>query len=503
MEFSVKSGNPEKQRTACLVLGVYESRRLSTAAEQFDRACKGYLSNILRRGDLEGKVDQTLLLIQVPNTLCDRVLLVGCGKERDLDDRHFWQIMARAATALHNTGATEAVCYLTDLNVKGRETHWKIRQAVEATEEALYHFNEFKSKKDPHRRALRKIILAVPNRRELPAGEQAVREGQAIAAGVKLTKDLGNRPGNVCNPTHLAEQAQLLGKAFPTVNVQVLEQADMEQLGMGAVLAVTRGSVQSPKLIVLEYHHAPKAQKPIALVGKGVTFDTGGISLKPGAEMDEMKFDMCGAASVLGTFRACAELQLPLNLLGVIPAVENMPGGHATKPGDIVTSLSGQTIEILNTDAEGRLILCDALTYCERYQPAVVIDIATLTGACIIALGRHPHGLLSNHPPLANDLLDAGREAADRAWELPLWEEYQEVLNSNFADMANIAGNRDAGAIIGACFLARFARKLHWAHLDIAGTAWKTGKEKGATGRPVPLLTQYLLDRVNEALAEA
>jgi leucyl aminopeptidase len=501
MEFSVKSGNPEKQRTACLVLGVYESRRLSAAAEQFDRACAGYLANILRRGDMEGKVDQTLLLIHVPNTLCDRVLLVGCGKERDLDDRRFRQIMARTATALHNTGATEVTCYLTELNVKGRETAWKIRQAVEATEEALYQFNEFKTKKDPQRRTLRKIILAVPKRRELPAGEQAVHQGLAIAAGVRLTRDLGNRPGNICTPTHLAEQAQHLSKDFPAINVQVLEQADMEKLGMGALLAVARGSVQPPKLIILEYRNAPKVKKPIALVGKGVTFDTGGISLKPGAEMDEMKFDMCGAASVLGTFRACAELQLPLNLLGVIPTVENMPGGQATKPGDIVTSLSGQSVEILNTDAEGRLILCDALSYCERYEPAVVIDIATLTGACIIALGRHPHGLLSNHPPLANDLLDAGRTAADRAWELPLWEDYQEALNSNFADMANIAGNRDAGTIIAACFLARFTRKLHWAHLDIAGTAWKTGKEKGATGRPVPLLTQYLLDRVNEVYA--
>jgi len=498
MEFSVKSGNPEKQRTACLVLGIYESKRLSPAAEQFDRACAGYLANLLRRGDMEGKLDQTLLLIQVPKTLCDRILLVGCGKERDLDDRRFRQIMAKAVTTLHSTGATEAVCYLTDLNVKGRENDWKIRQAVEAAEEALYQFNEFKSKKEPPRRILRKLILAAPNRRELPAGEQAVREGVAIAAGVRLTRDLGNRPGNVCTPTHLAEQARKLSEQFPVIKVEVLEQAEMEKLGMGALLAVARGSAQPPKLIVLEYRNAPKVRKPIALVGKGVTFDTGGISLKPGAEMDEMKFDMCGAASVLGAFRVCVELQLPVNLVGVIPTVENMPGSQATKPGDIVTSLSGQTIEILNTDAEGRLILCDALTYCERFEPATVIDIATLTGACIIALGRHPHGLFSNHPPLAHDLLNAGETAADRAWELPLWEEYQEALNSNFADMANVSGKRDGGAIVAACFLARFAKKLHWAHLDIAGTAWKTGKEKGATGRPVPLLTQYLLDRVNE-----
>ncbi len=498
MEFTVKSGNPEKQRTACLILGVSEPRRLSPAAEQFDETCEGYLSNILRRGDMEGKLDQTLLLIHTPDALCDRVLLIGCGKERDLDDQRFRKIMAKAVTTVNNTGATEAVCYLTDLNVKGRHTDWKIRQAIEATEEALYRFDELKSKKDSPRRPLRKIILSVPNRRELLGGEQALREGIAIAAGVKLAKDLGNRPGNICTPSYLAEQALALDKAFKAITVQVLEEADMEKLGMGALLAVARGSAQPPKLIIMEYHNDSKAQQPIVLVGKGVTFDSGGISIKPASDMDEMKFDMGGAASVLGALRACAELQLPLNLVGLIPAVENMPSGRATKPGDIVSSLSGQTIEILNTDAEGRLILCDALTYSERYEPAAVIDIATLTGACIIALGRHPHGLLSNHGHLANDIINAGQLAGDRAWELPLWDEYQEQLNSNFADIANIGG-RDAGAITAACFLSRFTKKLHWAHLDIAGTAWKTGKEKGATGRPVPLLTQYLLDRVSEA----
>jgi leucyl aminopeptidase len=306
-------------------------------------------------------------------------------------------------------------------------------------------------------------------------------------------------PPNLCTPTYLAEQALALAGEFPTLQAQILEEAEMEQLGMNALLAVSRGSAHPPKLIRLDYRQGPAAQKPFMLVGKGVTFDTGGISLKPGEGMDEMKFDMCGAASVLGTLRACVELKLPLNVTGLIPAVENMPGGRATRPGDIVTSLSGQTIEILNTDAEGRLILCDTLTYAERDAPAAVIDIATLTGACIIALGRHPHGLFSNHPPLAHALQTAAHAASDPVWELPLWDDYQEALDSNFADMANIAGNRDGGAIVAACFLSRFAKKFHWAHLDIAGTAWKTGKAKGATGRPVPLLTQYLLDRVAEA----
>ncbi len=500
MDFSVKSGNAEKQRTACLVLGVYEPRRLSPAAEQFDAACEGLLSNLLRRGDMEGKLGQTLLLVNLPHSLCDRVLLVGTGKERDLDDRRYRKAITAAVHTLNDTGATEAVCYLTELGVKGRDIAWKVRQAVETTEEALYRFDDLKSKKDQPRRPLRKITLSVPSRRELPAGEQAAREGQAIAKGMRLAKDLGNLPGNICTPSYLAECAQALAKDYPSLRTEILDVADMEKLGMGSLLSVAKGSAQPAKLILLHYRNGSPHQKPIALVGKGITFDTGGISLKPGADMDEMKYDMCGGASVLGTLLACAELNLPLNVVGLVPAVENMPGGRASKPGDIVTSLSGQTIEILNTDAEGRLVLCDALSYAERFEPRAVIDIATLTGACIIALGHHPHGLLGNHHPLITELLNAGRQAADRAWELPLWDEYQEQLDSNFADMANIGG-RPAGTITAACFLSRFARKMHWAHLDIAGTAWISGKAKGATGRPVPLLTQYLLDQV--ATAEA
>ncbi|MBZ4195006.1 MAG: leucyl aminopeptidase [Candidatus Contendobacter sp.] len=499
MEFTVKSGNPEKQRTACLALGVYESRRLTRAAELFDHASHGYLGNLLRRGDLEGKPGQSLLLLNVPGSLAERVLLVGCGRERDLDDRRFRQIVANAATALQETGATEAAIYLSELPVKGRELPWKIRQIVEAVEASDYRFDQLKSKKDAPRRPLRKLLLNVPSRRDLTSGEQAMHEGVAIASGVKLAKDLGNTPPNLCTPTWLAEQAQALAGEFSTLQATVLEETELEQLGMGALLAVSRGSAQPAKLIRLDYRNGMAAQKPHVMIGKGVTFDSGGISLKSGEGMDEMKYDMCGAASVLGALRACAELKLPLNVIGLIPAVENMPGGRATRPGDIVTSLSGQTVEILNTDAEGRLILCDALTYIERDDPAAVIDIATLTGACVIALGRHPHGLFSNHPPLAHALEAAGQTASDRVWELPLWEDYQEGLDSNFADMANVAGNRDGGAIMAACFLARFTKKFHWAHLDIAGTAWTIGKAKGATGRPVPLLAQYLLDRAIDA----
>ncbi len=493
MEFSVKSGNPEKQRTACIVLGIFEPRRLSPPAEQLDKATGGFLSNLLRRGDLEGRLGQTLLLHNVPDTLCDRVLLIGCGRERDFSDVQYRKVIAQAAKTLNETGAMEAVSYLTELHLKGHDTYWKVRQAVEATEDALYRFDQLKSKKDSERRPLRKLTFNVPGRRDLAGSEQAIREGVAVANGVKLAKDLGNLPPNVCTPSYLADHALELGKKHKQLRVQVLEQADMEKLGMGALLAVARGSRQPPKLIVLEYRGL-KDEKPVALVGKGITFDSGGISIKPADKMDEMKFDMCGAASVLGTLAACAELQLPVNVVGIVPTTENLPGGNATRPGDIVTSMSGQTIEILNTDAEGRLILCDALTYCERHEPVAVIDIATLTGACVVALGKHASGLLSNHSPLAHDLLNAGKVSGDRAWELPLWEEYQDQLKSNFADMANVGG-RDAGAITAASFLARYTKKFHWAHLDIAGTAWKSGDQKGATGRPVPLLMQYLLDR--------
>ncbi|QKT04541.1 leucyl aminopeptidase [Ectothiorhodospiraceae bacterium 2226] len=495
MEFSVKSGDPEKQRNACVVVGVFEPRRLSAAAHAVDKASGGYIASLLRRGDIEGRLGQTLLLHNLDNTLSNRVLLVGCGRERDLTDAQYRKIIASAVNTLNDIGAMDAACYLTEIPVKGRDTAWKVRQAVEATRHTLYRFEQFKSKKDSTRRPLRKLILSVPNRRELNDGEQAVRVGTAIADGVSLARDLGNLPGNVCTPSYLAEHALSMSKVFEKLEVEVLEEADMEKLGMGALLSVARGTRQPAKLIVMHYRGGAQDEKPIALVGKGITFDSGGISIKPGAAMDEMKFDMCGAAGVLGTMTAVCELGLPLNVVALIPASENLPDGNASKPGDIVTTMSGQTVEILNTDAEGRLVLCDALTYSARFEPDAVIDVATLTGACVIALGKHATGVLSNHPPLANDLLSAGRYASDRGWELPLWDEYREQLKSNFADMANIGG-REGGTITAACFLSNFTKKLHWAHLDIAGVAWESGAKKGATGRPVPLLTQYLLNRV-------
>jgi leucyl aminopeptidase len=494
MNFSVISGPPEKRVSACVVAAVYANRRLSPAAKRIDEASKGYISKLMKRGDLEGRLGQTLLLQQVPGCAAERVLLIGSGPEDEITDGKFRELQAKALSVLNDTGAAEAAIYLPELAIAKRDLHWKLRQLVEVSEDTSYRFDQLKSKKDPAARALKSLAFCVEKPTDVKSGQRAIREGQAIAKAVKIAKDLANLPGNHCTPTHLAARARDLQKSQRAIKVQVLEEARMKQLGMGALLAVASGSQQPAKLIILEYRGARPTAAPIALVGKGVTFDSGGISIKPSANMDEMKFDMAGAASVLGVVSAAAELKLPVNVIGLVPATENMPGGKAIKPGDVVTSHSGQTIEILNTDAEGRLILCDALTYAERFKPAAVIDIATLTGACVIALGAHASGLLGNDDGLVNDLLAAGNYSGDRAWQLPLWEEYQKSLDSPFADMANVGG-REAGTITAACFLSRYTKKFKWAHLDIAGTAWRTGNKKGATGRPVPLLMQFLLDR--------
>jgi leucyl aminopeptidase len=495
MDFNIKSGSPEKQRTACVIVGIFSSRRLSHHAKTIDKASKQYLSTIMRRGDIDGNKGQHLLLHNVPGVMADRILLIGCGKEREVNDRNYRTIIKNSISALNKTGALEGISYLSELNIKGRDHNWKIKQAVEIAEHALYQFNELKSKNKKPRRPLRKITFTVPTRRELSKCETTIKHACATANGVKLARDLANYPSNICTPNYLAQQATKLAKNRTSLTVNILEESDMEKLGMGSLLSVSQGSSVPAKLIILEYTASKKSQKPIVIIGKGVTFDTGGISIKPSQAMDEMKYDMCGAASVFGTISAVAELGTPINIVGIVPATENMPSGEATKPGDIFTSMSGQTIEVLNTDAEGRLILCDAITYSKKYNPEVVIDIATLTGACIVALGKHATGLLSNHNPLARELINAGEESGDRVWQLPLWDEYQQQLNSPFADIANIGG-RDAGAITAACFLSRFAEKLQWAHLDIAGTAWVSGNKKGATGRPVSLLMQYILNKI-------
>lgn len=499
MEYGVKTGAVEKLKTGCLMVGIWDRRSLSEAAQAVDAASDGLLTTVLKRGDLDGKTGSTLMLHQVPGVSAERVLLVGLGRERGYDEVAFRKSQRAALRVARASASTDAVNTLVELPVEGRDLAWRVQQAVRLGEEAAYRMDECRGEKALAERKLSKLerlLFTAADKTARGLTERGLAEGRAIAAGTTLAKHLGNLPGNLCTPTYLAEQARTLAKDYP-IKTQVLEQADMEKLGMGALLSVARGSRQPPKLIVMEYLHGPKKEKPIVLVGKGLTFDAGGISIKPSAKMDEMKFDMCGGASVFGTLKALAELKLPLNVVGIVPASENLPDGAASKPGDIVTSMAGITIEVLNTDAEGRLILCDALTYAEKtYDPAVCVDMATLTGACVVALGAHASGLFSNQSTLAQQLLAAGTEAGDRAWELPLWPEYDEQIESPFADIANIAtkGAGEAGAIIGATFLHRFTRNMKWAHLDIAGTSWE-GKK--ATGRPVPLLVHFLMAQVN------
>jgi len=492
VEFSIKRCTPEKQRTACAVVGVHEGRRLDAAARSLDDASGGYLGEILKRGDMEGKCGSTLLLHAVPGVPCERVLLVGLGKKGEFAEKAYCDALRAAMRVLLAGAVRDAVIYLAAIPVRKRDAAWAAERAVSLAMEVAYRFDSMKSQRDPAP-VLGRIVLACADKAAKSAMESGLARGLAIARGANLARDLGNLPGNVCTPTYLAEQAAALAERHG-LGLDVLEQADMERLGMGALLSVAKGSEQPPKLIVLRYGGGRKGDKPVVLVGKGITFDSGGISIKPAAEMDEMKYDMCGAASVLGSLQAAAEMALPLNVVGIIPTCENMPSGRANKPGDVVTSMSGQTIEVLNTDAEGRLILCDALTYAEGFEPAAVVDIATLTGACVIALGHVATGLLANRQTLANELIVAGDASGDRCWQLPLWEEYQDLLKSNFADMANIGG-RAGGTITAAAFLSRFAKKYDWAHLDIAGTAWKSGKDKGGTGRPVPLLVHFLSAR--------
>jgi leucyl aminopeptidase len=491
VEFSIKQSSPEKQRAACVVVGVYEGGKLSAAAQQIDKSSTQQLSKLIKNGDMSGKVGSSLVLHNVAGIAAERVLLVGLGKAAEFSTKQFIDVVRASFSALHKTTSKDAALYLTDLAVNSGDEAWKIMQCVLLASDSIYQCDQLKSK-PADAATLQNVLLACAEKPNSNA-QKTVAQASAIAHGATLTKNLGNLPGNICTPTYLADQAKVLAKKFK-LKVTILEEKDMEKLGMLSLLSVTRGSRQPAKLITLEYHGSDKKQKPIVLVGKGITFDSGGISLKPGAEMDEMKYDMCGAASVLGTMQAVAEMGLKLNLTIVIPTCENMPDGAASKPGDIVKSMSGQTIEILNTDAEGRLVLCDALTYSAKFNPDTVIDIATLTGACVIALGHVATGLFSNEDKLAKELLTAGEQTQDRAWHMPLWDEYQPLLDSNFADMQNIGG-RAGGSITAACFLARFTKDYRWAHLDIAGTAWKSGKDKGATGRPVPLLAQYLINR--------
>lgn len=496
MKFNLDSIDLAKRRTDCIIVGIYEKSELTASAKQVNKLSKGYLDNLLKQDEFQGKIGQTLLLYHVPHLHSARVLLVGCGKNEQISLRDFRKIVIASSKALQSLKLPRIVTFLTDLAVDKLSLPAKIKHLAEATADARYVFDQFKSKKEPA--ISPDITIHLPKQQATSACSTALKQAQSIIDGCTLTKNLANLPSNICTPTYLVNEAKKLAKQFKNISVKVLEESDMKKLGMGAFLAVAQGSDQDAKLICLEYKGTTKKQFPIALVGKGITFDTGGISLKPADGMIGMKYDMCGAATVLGTIKAAAELHLPTHLIGIIAAAENMPSGKATKPEDIVTTLSGQTVEIMNTDAEGRLVLCDALTYCERFKPDTVIDIATLTGAVVIALGHHATGMLSNNDALAHDLINAGLESHDRVWQMPLWDEYQEQLKSPFADMSNVGG-RTAGVITAACFLSRFAKKFAWAHLDVAGTAaMMGGNDRYATGRPVPLLMQYLINRCQQ-----
>lgn len=497
MDFSIKAFNTKNaialHKSSCIAVGVYEGGKLSAAAKALD--LKGTLTAAIKTGDISGKPGTTLLVHRSSGP-AKRVLLVGLGTQDGVTERSFVTAAQAVARVFATLGDSDGMLALPLDAVKGRDADWSLRAAVIALRESVFRADGLKSKKDENKSGVRKVTLVVDATDA--ATKRALTQSIALANGIDLSKTLGNLPPNICTPSYLADTAKKIARELG-LGVEVLDRKQLEALKMGSFLSVTNGSEQPPKFIVMKHMGGKPKDAPVVLVGKGITFDTGGISLKPGSGMDEMKYDMCGAASVLGTMRAVGEMELPLNVIGVIPTCENMPSGSATRPGDIVTSMSGLTIEILNTDAEGRLILCDALTYVERFKPACVIDIATLTGACVTALGHHNTGLFTRHDDahdeLANALISAGKYSNDTAWRMPIEEPYHEQLKSNFADLANIGGP-PGGSITAACFLERFTKQYTWAHLDIAGTAWKGGGAKGATGRPVPLLTTFLLDRV-------
>lgn len=498
MKYTVNLAQACQQESDCLILGVFSDQALGHSAELIDHKCNNIISSLIERGDLGKEAGSCLLIPVVPEIFAERIILVQCGKASEFNESKYNDAINAAVQMLKSIKAETAHSYLGELAVNKRDIHWQIRQAVILTEAAYYVFNQMKSKQDEPENCAN-LEFGLTTHTELSIAEQAIQEGLAIANGMNLTKDLGNLPGNVCTPQYLADTAKDLTKKHKKLKLKVLEEPQMEKMGMGSLLSVSRGSKVPAKLIVLEYQGNPSQTEPYALVGKGVTFDAGGISIKPSAAMDEMKYDMQGAGSVLGTVATIAELDLAINLVALIPATENLPGGQATKPGDIVTSMSGKTIEILNTDAEGRLILCDALTYCQKeFKPKLIIDVATLTGAMVVSLGHNLTGIFSNQDSLAQELVTAGQDSYDRAWHMPMLPEYHEELKSNFADLANI-GSRYGGSITAACFLAEFIENdVPWAHLDIAGTAWNSGQEKGATGRPVALLSQFLIRKSQE-----
>jgi len=491
MQYSITTSKASSRPVDCVIVGVYERNALATGAGEIDLASRGSIKRLLKSGDLSTKLGRCTVLNDLPGVRAARVAVVGLGKQGEFQAKQFRAATSAALQAVKDSKCKSVLNSLSLEPVAGASIYYLARHTAQAVATAQYRFDELKSGRRAPASALRRVELSMSSRSGAAAASLGMEHGDAIGFGMSLAKNLGNLPANICTPGYLARAAQKVARDSKRLQVRVLGEAEMKRLGMHSLLSVSAGSSEPGKLIIMQYKGAGR-QKPVVLVGKGVTFDTGGISLKPGAAMDEMKFDMCGAASVIGTMATVARLKLPINLNVVVPTVENMPSGDATKPGDIFRSMSGQTVEVLNTDAEGRLILCDALTYSRRFNPDTVIDVATLTGACVVALGNHRTGVMSKSAQLATSIVAAGEAAGDYAWHLPLDDEYAESLQSNFADMANVGG-RDGGALTAGCFLAKFTQGLNWAHLDIAGTAWTSGKQKGASGRPVPLLTEFLL----------
>ena len=490
LEFSLNQTPPATASVDCVVVGAYADGSLTPAAAALDAASDGRIKALIARGDIVGKTGKTSLLHDLPNVAAPRVLVIGLGDAGKFGVPQYLKAVGDAALALKTGTVGSALFTLGEVAVAGRDAAWNLRNAVIAADHACYRYTATLGAKNKKRHEKGLVRFEVPG-----DDANALAQGIAIAAGVQFTRELGNLPPNICNPAYLAQQAQDFAAGQDKVECEVLDDAAMEALGMGSLLAVARGSANRPRLVVLKYSNGGDA-KPYVLVGKGITFDTGGVNLKTQGGIEEMKYDMCGAPSVLGTFVATVGMRLPVNLVVIAAAVENAIDGNAYRPSDVITSMSGKTIEDGNTDAEGRLILCDALTYAARFEPAALVDVATLTGACVVALGKYATGVMTKKDDdLARELLAAGETAFDRAWQLPLWDEYQGMLDSAFADVYNIGG-RWAGAITAGCFLSRFTEGQRWAHMDIAGVSNGDGKMGMATGRPVGLLSQWLLDRV-------
>lgn len=471
-----------------VIVGIFEDRSLSPAAAALDAASGGVIARLVGAGDAPGKSGSVTPLLALGGVNAGRALLVGLGERAKLDAAKLAKATGDAIRALKTTPVKRAAIYLTEIDIPGRDLAARAKLVALAADHAAYRYTATLSKK-PNGDARELEALMV----HAPGAAVALADAAAIADGVRFARELGNLPPNICNPAYVAAAAARLPSEIPNVSIEVLGVDEMRALGMGALLAVGQGSANPPRLVVVQYHGAGDA-KPYALVGKGITFDTGGINLKVQGGIEEMKFDMCGAATVLGAFVAAAKLELRINLVAIVAAVENMPDGASYRPSDVLTTMSGKTVEVLNTDAEGRLILCDALTYSQRFEPQAIVDVATLTGACAVALGKHAHGLFTRHDDLAVELSTAGDQALDRAWRMPLWDDYQSALESAFADFTNLGG-KWGGAITAACFLARFAEGQRWAHLDIAGTAWDEPRKGYATGRPVGLLVEWLSAR--------